>query len=117
MQAYHDLARDADSGIKVIIVEYEQLVISPEQVVRHVARAMGVGLKGPFMGVTDAAKNHGHARTRTNALSSIVNMNYLREGPWTDIDMQNLKVARNKMCRYFNSTLMAAHQIQFPIDL
>mmetsp|Transcript_95116 Transcript_95116/g.157003 ORF Transcript_95116/g.157003 Transcript_95116/m.157003 type:complete len:390 (+) Transcript_95116:83-1252(+) len=62
---------------KVLIVNYEDLVLNPEAVMRSFADAAGVAAPTSIMTVENPAKNHGNPVGRQAALSKIKNRTYM----------------------------------------
>jgi len=111
MHAYHwmQLKAEADPKLTVLVVEYENLVFDPERVVRQIASAMGTDLKGPFEGLDYAAKSHGSAHGRRQALGSIEQMSYLNSWKFPMKPLEH-KGARERLCAYLDRGLMQAHE-------
>ena len=95
-----------DIGIGVVkIVEYENLVVNTESVVRDVVSFLGFKLRS-FQNIAGPAKEHGVAVGRDRALLKIRNRIYLGESHWSDAQ------CAAAVCRNLDSGVMQAHRIQ-----
>jgi len=117
VHAYHKVQRKAASrheagpGLKVLIVEYENLVINPERKVRQIAKAMGVDLEGPFKGLNGKAKHNGPSNGHQAALDNIVGMRYLEKSWKSPMEPLAGSDARAKVCLHLDKQLMRSHHI------
>lgn len=103
-QFYDELA--AETRNKVILVEYEQLVLNPEREVRKIMEVLGIEHTATFKMVEDPAKAHGTAHGRDTALEMIREQTYLNGGPLEDED------AQRELCSQLSQATMKRHVIQ-----
>merc|ERR1711920_69882 len=79
-----------------IIVEYERLVLKPEEVIREIVGELGLQIGDKFTMMDAPAKDHGHASGRQKALQKIQNMTYMGMSPLTQMGVPQA------LCSHFN---------------
>lgn len=105
VQGYHSYSERADKDVRVVVVEYERLVIDPEAVVQEVARALGRPLQQPFRGIEAPAKAHGEPHGRQKALQDIEKMEYLQREPMSN------SLTKKALCEHLDSATMGRHMV------
>lgn len=96
---------------KVMVVEYERLVLEPESVIKSIAGVLGVQLVSASVQIITApAKMHGAAVGRDKAIEKLRTMSYLRMSPIAAIP------ARRALCRNLNASVMKRHLVPLTPD-
>lgn len=98
---YHRLAT---SG-RAIVVEYERLVLKPEEVIREIVGELGLQIGDKFTMIDAPAKNHGDASGRQKALQSIRDMTYMGLSPLTQMGVPQA------LCSHFNMADLRQHVV------
>lgn len=93
------------SGHNVKIVEYENLVLNTEDVMRGIGEFIGVPMEA-FHQYEMPSKDHGDAIGREGAVLKIRNMTYMQALPWSHVGYAEAA------CRNIDSAAMAGHRIQ-----
>merc|ERR1719343_98056 len=79
VRGYHDLAA---KGADIKIVEYENVVMNTEKVVRDIGAFLGVPV-GDFQQLSEPAKAHGNPVGRELAVRHIRDRTYMENLPWS----------------------------------
>jgi hypothetical protein len=101
-RGYHDLAAE---GARIKIVEYENLVLNTEEVVRDIGTFLGVQI-GAFQQILEPAKGHGRPVGRELAMRKIRGMAYMKQTPWSDA--QKTK----GVCQNLDTSMMEHHRVR-----
>jgi len=102
VQGYANLAAQ---GATIKIVEYENIVLNTESVIRDIGAFVGVPV-GHFQQISEPAKTHGLPVGRELALQHIRNRTYLDNFPWEDA-----RVVK-KVCKNLNPSIMEHHSFK-----
>lgn len=105
VDAYDELIR-SDLNSNIFVVEYEKLVLHPEPIVRSILEALGFqpAQQLPFVSVEEPAKDHGHTRSRAEAIWNIEHRDYLSDWP---LDTESDKM----LCEHLSKDAMNRHVI------
>jgi hypothetical protein len=101
-RGYHNLAAE---GATIKIVEYENVVLNTEKVVRDIGTFLGVPVKD-FEQVSVPAKSHGNPVGRELAVRKIRERTYMEYFPWSYVS--NVK----QVCHNIEKGMMESHSFQ-----
>lgn len=101
-RGYQNLAAE---GATIKIIEYENVVLNTEKVVRDIGMFLGVPID-TFHQIPGPAKKHGKAIGHELALQKVRNMTYMKNLPWSVAG--NVKEA----CRNLDKSMMEHHRVQ-----
>lgn len=91
---------------KVMVVEYEELVLEPGRVISQISDALNVELISSSVQIIEGpAKVHGAAVGRDKAIQKLKSMSYLHLSPIAALPV------RKAICRNFNASLMNYHVV------
>jgi len=97
--------RANNTNTNVAIIQYEDLVMDPDTVVRRIASLMRLPTPKHFTVVKAPAKNHGHPRGRELAMQNIRNMKYMHSSSRDHI---------SQLCKLLNRSLMQHFEVHMP---